>query len=233
MRNWLKERKAQKEAAKEAERVRREEEAEAERQREADRRQLKTNVLEILDEGKLPEVQINVTGGTLPFKLLKSERLVWVFQDVEYLEDKMRREIRGRSSGMSVRVVKGVSVRVGQSRGTPVERRERVSHGTGLLGVATKSIYFRASTGKSVRIPFAKMISVTKYADAVEVARDRASGLPEFFAVGRRDAEFLHDLLHAIPASEVSASTESVAADEYHILSTGDGDDLLVHDDGA
>lgn len=229
MRNWLRKRKEDREAAKEAERARHKAKAAEERKREQEHLRLKSNVLAILDEGKLPEVSISVTGGTLPFKLLKSERLLWVFQGVEDLEDKMRREIRGRSSGMSVRVAKGVSVRVGPSRGTPVERRERVSHGTGLLGVATKNIYFRASTGKSVRIPFAKMVSVTKYADAVEVARDRASGLPEFFAVGRRDADFLHDLLHAIPASEVTAYSEAVPASQYHLLGTGDGDHYIEH----
>ena len=230
MRNWLKRRKAEREAALVATRARREAEAESQRRREAAHRQLKDNVLGILSEGKLPEVTINVKDGTLPFRLLKSERLVSVFQDVEYLENKIRREIVGRSSGMSVRVMKGVSVRVGQSRGTPVEREELVSHGTGLLGVATKNIYFRASTGKSVRMPFTKIVSIAPFNDAVQVTRDRASGLPEYFRVGRRDADFLHELLHAIPASEVTVTSETVFATEYHILPNGDGDDTLSHD---
>ena len=122
--------------------------------------------------------------------------------------------------------MKGVSVRMGQSRGTSVEREVLVSHGTGLLAVATKNIYFRG--GRSVRIPFTKIVSIAPYDDAVEVTRDRASGLPEYFQVDG-DAGFLHDLLHAIPASEVGVSSESVPASQYHLL-TGDGGDWLEHE---
>lgn len=241
MRNWLRERKAEREAKREADRARRAAaakaerdriaaEREAERKREADMRQLKTNVLSILDDGKHPHIEFNFEGGSFPFRLLKSERLVWVFQDVEYLETKIRREVVGRSSGVSVRVMKGVSVRMGQSRGTPVETEHLVSHGRGLLAVATKNLYFRASTGKSVRMPFAKVVSVAGYSDAIEVTRDRASGLPEFFQPPRQDVEFLHDLLHAIPASEVSTKSEVVPEpSDYHLLDSGH-DDVLDHD---
>ncbi|MCY4011127.1 MAG: hypothetical protein OXG82_00275 [Gammaproteobacteria bacterium] len=241
MRNWLRERKAERDAKREADRARRAAaakaerdrvaaEKEAERKREADMRQLKTNVLAILDDGKYPHINFTFSGGTFPFKLLKSERLVWVFQEVEYLERKIRREVVGRSSGMSVRVMKGVSVRVGQSRGTPVETEHLVSHGKGLLAVATKNIYFRATTGKSVRMPFAKIVSVAGYSDAVEVTRDRASGLPEYFEPPRQDVEFLHDLLHSIPASEVTTKSEVVSEpSDYHLLDSGH-DDVLEHD---
>ena len=230
MRNWLRQRKAEKQAAKEVEIARREAEAEAERRKQAELRQLKANVLAILHDGMLPYINFTFSGGTFPFKLLKSERLVWVFEDVEYLECKIRREVVGRSSGVSVRVMKGVSVRMGQSRGSPVEREELVSRGMGLLAVATKNIYFRAATGKSVRMPFAKIISVAGYSDAVEVTRDRASGLPEYFRVDGQDVEFLHDLLHAIPASEVTTSSEVVSEpSEYHLLGSGH-DDVLEQD---
>ena len=81
MRNWLQKRKAEKQAEKDAESARRTAEAEAKRKGDAELRQLKTNVLEILSEGKLPQVSFTFSGGTFPFKLLKSERLVWVFQE--------------------------------------------------------------------------------------------------------------------------------------------------------
>lgn len=119
---------------------------------------------------------------------------------------------------------------MGQSRGTPVEREEVASHGVGLLAVATKNIYFRADTGKSVRMPFAKIVSVSRYSDSVEVARDRASGLPEYFEPSHDDVEFLHDLLHAIPASEVTMKSEVVSEpSDYHLLDSGH-DDVLEHD---
>ena len=55
--------------------------------------------------GKLPQRQ--KYPGRLPFNLQKSETLVWVFQGVDYYEEKTRSEFRGGSQGMSFRVAKG------------------------------------------------------------------------------------------------------------------------------
>lgn len=223
MKKWfanLKQKRAQQAALRVQERAirdkRKRERAEAERARIRAITQLKENMLDILAEGKVPEVNIDVQG-TLPFRLLKTETLLWVFADVEYLENKIKRHIQGRSAGVSVRVMKGVSVRAGGSRGTPVETETTVSRGMGVLGITTKNVYFSGS--KSVRIPFNKIVSLEPFRDAVGVTRDRASGLPEYFKCS--DAQFLHQLLHSVPASEVTARSEQVEAAEYHLISNG------------
>ena len=78
-------------------------------------RQRRQNILDILNDDKLPEIDWS-SLGLLPFKFQKTEHLIYVFPSVGYAEQRVRREIIGRSAGTSVRVMKGVSVRVGASR---------------------------------------------------------------------------------------------------------------------
>ena len=47
-------------------------------------------------------------NGPVPFNLMKSELLVWVIQGVDYLETVVRRERRGTSHGVSIRVARGL-----------------------------------------------------------------------------------------------------------------------------
>ena len=98
------------------------------RQHEAEQRALRLelqrrdNIITILDDNKLPEVDWS-HYQPLPFKFLKSEHLLYVFPNVGYAEQRIKREIVGRSTGTSVRVARGVSVRLGQSRGNPGRTR--------------------------------------------------------------------------------------------------------------
>ena len=57
-------------------------------------------------QGLVPQRQ-TITGA-VPFNLMKSETLVWVIQDVDYLETVVRRERRGTSHGLSIRVARGL-----------------------------------------------------------------------------------------------------------------------------
>ena len=177
-----------------------------------------------LRKGKLPQVAIE---GRLPFKFMKSEHLVYVFQDVGYLEQRTKREIVGRSVGTSIRVAKGVSFRVGGSRGTPVERDVITDRGVGLMAITTKHLYFNGD--RSFRIAHGKIVSVEQMEDAVSVTRDRASAHPEFFVVGRPFARFAYDLLQAIPSFELGHSMED---QDYTPLSYYgiEGADYVVED---
>jgi hypothetical protein len=83
---------------------------------------VKGAVLRELMEGKVPS-RFH-PGGRLPFNFQKSEALIWVFNNVAYLEEKTRRQYVGGSHGMSFRIAKGVYYRVGSFRGRPVETTE-------------------------------------------------------------------------------------------------------------
>ena len=225
---WTRKKAAERKARLEEKGRRAAEAAALERQQKERLFRYKKNVLDILDSGNLPGgIDFTVNGRELPFKFHKSENLLWLFSSVEYLEQRTRREMVGRSAGVSIRVVKGVSVRVGESRGIRVESDEVVSRGVGLLAVTTKHVYF--SGDRSFRIPFGKIVSVERLSDGVGITRDRVSGHPEFFVVGPEDAEFACDLILSVPSVEISTNSEVVMVNEYHILSH-DGSDSLDGD---
>ena len=76
----------------------------------------------------------------MPFNFQKSETLVWLFNNVVYLEDKTRTQYVGRSSGVSIRIAKGVYYRVGAFQGQPISRTERIHVDTGAMAVTSKHI---------------------------------------------------------------------------------------------
>ncbi len=171
------------------------------------------NVLAILNAGKLPEIDWE-RREFLPFKFMQSEHIIYVFTLVSYFEQRTKREIVGRSAGVSVRVMKGVSVRLGQSKGIPVEKEELIDRGYGTLAITTEHLYFSgfssvsllpAST-KSFRIKHSKIVSIVPYSDGVSITRDRVNAQPEFFVVGEKDNVFLYQLLQAVPSVEIPRS---------------------------
>ena len=213
------ERQQEKRQAREQERQRKH--AIRQRRREAQQRALRLelqrrdNIISILDDNKLPQVDWS-HHQPLPFKFLKSEYLLYVFPNVGYAEQRIKREIVGRSAGTSVRVARGVSIRVGQSRGTPVERDEVVDRGVGTLAVTTKHLYFAGE--RTFRIRFSRIVSVQAMQNAVQVTRDRVSGLSEYFLLDDADIQFAADLMQSIPALELPRRPQTHDPDNYHLL---------------
>ena len=66
-------------------------------------------VIRDITQGIVPQRQ-NI-NRPVPFNLMKSEQLVWVIQHVDYLETVVRRERRGASHGVSIRVTPGLYYR--------------------------------------------------------------------------------------------------------------------------
>ena len=81
-------------------------------------------VIRDIAEGIVSQRQ-NITGR-IPFNLMKSEQLVWVMDEVDYLEVVTHRERRGSSHGLSIRVARGVYYRPGTFRSRAVEWDETV-----------------------------------------------------------------------------------------------------------
>ena len=168
-------------------------------------------ILLILENGKIPiphDADFEAAMKYLPFRFMKSEHLIYAFADVRYLEMRVKREIVGRSAGMSVRVVKGVYVRTGQSRGTPVETDEFVDRGVGLVAITTKHLYF--SGERTFRINLSKIVAVQPVQGGIMITRDRASALPECFMFGSTDdLAFVYMLLQTLQSSELGTGTPS------------------------
>ena len=73
---------------------------------------------------------------------MNSGKLVWFMDDVDYIETVVRRERRGSSHGLSIRIARGVYYRPSAFRRRAIEWEETVHQDTGLLGFTTKHIYF-------------------------------------------------------------------------------------------
>ena len=93
-------------------------------------------VIRDVTQGIAPQRQN--TTGTIPFNLMKSETLVWVIQDVDYLETVVRRERQGTSHGLSIKVAQGLYYRPSTFRSRPIEWDETIHADTGLMGLTTK-----------------------------------------------------------------------------------------------
>jgi len=152
-------------------------------------RAMRAVVLRDLMEGKLPS---GVQAVGFPFNLQKSESVVWAFNDVEYFETRVKTEYVGRSQGASIRIAKGLYYRVGTFRGTPIQTSHVVDVGRGPLLVTTKHLYFSGG-GKSIKVPFTKIVSFEPFSDGFGIHRDAASAKPQVFRTG--DGWFAYNLV--------------------------------------
>jgi len=141
-------------------------------------------------EGNIPS-RINI-NGTLPFNFQKNEQLVWLWQGVDYYEQKKRTQYVGGSQGFSVRIAKGLYYRAGAYKGRRIEYDETVHADTGLFGVTDKHIYF-SGQNKSFRIRLDKIVTFEPYEDGIGVQRDAATAKPQIFV--NNDGWFTHNLI--------------------------------------
>ena len=150
---------------------------------------VKAAVIREVAEGLVPERQ-NV--GAVPFNLMKSEQLVWVIDAVDYSEVVTRRQRRGHSHGVSIRIAKGLYYSPRMFRSQTHEWEETVHVDTGLLGVTTKHIYFHGSR-KRFRIRYDRVVSFEPYRDGIGVMRDAQTAKPQNFVTG--DGWFVYNLV--------------------------------------
>lgn len=146
---------------------------------EAHQRMVKNSMLRELLQGKLPETRVRASGD-LPVLLQKSESLLWLENNVDYFELRSRTHYEGRSSGVSVKIMKGVYYRTGAFKGNPVNVSEMKYIDNGILVLTSKHIYFH-SPAKSFKIPFGKLVSLQPFADGISLHRDALTAKPQVF----------------------------------------------------
>ena len=142
---------------------------------------VKAGAIRELAQGIIPERQ--KLSGRVPFNLMKSESLVWVFEGVDYIETVTRRETHGSSQGLSIRVMRGVYYRPSSFRSRTVEWDETGRVDTGLLGLTTKHIYF-AGSKKRFRVRYDRIVTFEPYEDGVGIMREAQTAKPQTFITG-------------------------------------------------
>ena len=113
--------------------------------------------------------RLNVTDH--PFNLQKSEKLVWAFRGVQYIETKTKRERRGTSHGVSIRVARGLYYRPSTFKSRVHEWDENVHVDTGILGVTPKHLYFSGPV-KSFRVRYDKIVAYDAFSDGIGFTQD-------------------------------------------------------------
>ncbi len=130
--------------------------------------------------------------GPMPFVLQKNESLVWFFKNTHLYLQKTRKEYLGQSSGVSVRVAKGVYFRTSSFRGNPVERVSTEREDVGLMAITSKHVMFSGSR-KHLRIPLKKIVVLLPHNDGIGIQTDAASAKPMLFK--NQDGWFSYNLL--------------------------------------
>lgn len=84
-----------------------------------------------------------------------------------YEERVVRRRFQGGSRGVSVRIAKGLSYRIGATRGTAVSEREAVAVSEGELVMTNTRVVFLGDR-KGFEIPYAKLTHMEAFADGAQ-----------------------------------------------------------------
>ena len=140
-------------------------------------RLIQSLILRDIQEGK--DVEKRLIVGNLPILLGKKEQLLWVFKDVKGYEEKTGRKYVGGSSGVSMRVCKGVYYRVGASKGHSIEYQYQNDLGRGVFIITNKNLYFIGD--KQVKMGISKVLSYKPYSDGIELVKDGANPKPYTF----------------------------------------------------
>jgi hypothetical protein len=102
-----------------------------------------------------------------PILLPKRNETVHLETNASLMKERVVREYRGGSSGVSFRVMKGVSYRVGASRGKMVQTgTEIVVEDSGTLSVTSQRAVFMGEKS-TVEIPYAKLAGLNLFSDGI------------------------------------------------------------------
>lgn len=133
--------------------------------------------------------------GSLPFRLVKDEYLVWLFEGCGYFEMTRRSHYQAGSRGVSVRIAKGVYYRVGSARGQRITTENFEETDSGTFAITNKHILFNGSR-KTFRIRLEKLISCELMANGILFYKDAANPKPQ--GISLSDPLFAANLLAAL-----------------------------------
>jgi hypothetical protein len=127
----------------------------------------------MVNDGRLPDL----SDGQI---VLKRGELLHLEEPAALLKEVIQREWRSGSRGMSFRVMKGVSYRVGSTRGQMVEvgrTLEPVDEGS-LCVTSSRVVY--TGLRKTIEMPYSKFLDINVYTDAVQIHVTNRQNPPTF-----------------------------------------------------
>src|ERR1700726_331314 len=107
--------------------------------------------------------------GSIPLNLKKDEVILWMIKTATRLEPKTSVSYTGGSQGISFRIMKGVSYRVGAYKGHRIETPSLASKGTGDFYITSNALYFVGTLG-SYNVAHKHITAVEQYSDGISVS---------------------------------------------------------------
>jgi hypothetical protein len=127
--------------------------------------QKRANILEIMKNGGTPP---SVVGTRLI--LQKNEICHFASNATRLITKEKVTGFQARTVGASFRVAKGITLRSGGAKGSPI-RQNVTDRFDGMVFITNKRIVFQADRNGFV-LPFPKIISIKKYTDGCEYFKD-------------------------------------------------------------
>lgn len=106
-----------------------------------------------------------------PILISQGESLVYIYNNVTMLQEKIEKEYSGDRSGWSFRVMKGVTYHKGGTKLKPIEHSYMKNEGVGDLYITTQHLIFQSNSA-ALKIPYKKIVGITPYSDGIDVHRD-------------------------------------------------------------
>lgn len=153
---------------------------------------LKRSIIQSLLEDKS---RTEITFLNAPFNMQKSEKIIYIFDEVKYFEHKATTHRISSTYRLSVKLTKGVTVRSSFHSSSPTTHFETNQIDAGALGVTTKNLYFYG-IHKRFRINFKKILSYSPCADGIEIQRDALTAPLQIFKT--YDSQFTSRLLELL-----------------------------------
>ncbi len=125
-----------------------------------------------------PTPASQLPSDVVKFKFQKSEEVLGRFYRVNMYTTKSEAKFQAGSHGWSFRIMKGVSFRVGNSRGHMVRNEVRVKLGYGPVAVTTKHLYYACGDESTKRIPLDKIVSIKTTRSGVKVLKEGERAKP-------------------------------------------------------
>lgn len=141
-------------------------------------------------EGIIPEFPVD--DLRLPFNLYKSEKVVWLFANVDYYEQRTRTRYKVGTREVSASVAMALYLKTTDLSAEVIESEETVYVDSGIMGLTTEHIYFSGSK-KSIRINYRNIVAFKHYSNGIGVVQDTEQASPQSFVTD--DGWFSYNLV--------------------------------------
>jgi len=126
--------------------------------------------------------QIELLCGSGPsLNLGRDEHLLAILPGTQLMEGRAVRKYIAGSHGVSIRLAKGVSFRVGATAGHSESQQELRRIDTGMLILTNERLIFSGSV-RTNEIPLGSLLEMEAYTDALKISRTRKAK-PEFYVL--------------------------------------------------